>query len=231
MVGPFAFLRCHPLMHDVMSRIGKSWGTTALLAACGLAMLAAIAAIYVSTSTVMDPDPVSKAAREIATRSAVEPEAFKFREGIAPLQAAEINAAVPDSDEPILPAKPFAILSQAAAGAAQLLRPGDRPLSQRQDRPQPAGHGPVPPRPPPPEKQSGDNSHEHLQLAKSPAHHAHQQGHVATPERTTQGTGLYGRSRTHEDQHHQTGGGGASGPPLSFRPQPGISRKRHFFCS
>lgn len=120
MVGPFAFLRCQPLMHGVMSRFGKSWGTIVLLAACGLAMLVAIAAIYVSTSTVMDPDPVSKAGREIATRPAVEPEAFKFREGIAPLQAAEINAAVPDSDEPILPAKPFAILSQATAGAAQL---------------------------------------------------------------------------------------------------------------
>ncbi|WP_349681323.1 cell wall hydrolase [Sphingopyxis sp. UBA6723] len=36
------------------------------------------------------------------------------------MQAAEINAAVPESDEPILPAKPFAILAPATAGAAQL---------------------------------------------------------------------------------------------------------------
>ena len=107
-------------MHGVMFRFGKSWGAAALLAACGFAMLAAVAAIYASTSPSETMWHAPSNSREIAMRTPVEPEAFKFREGIAPLQAAEINAAVPESDEPILPAKSFAILSPATAGAAQL---------------------------------------------------------------------------------------------------------------
>lgn len=107
-------------MHGVMSRFGKSWGAAALLAACGLAMLAAVAAIYASTSPSANMWHAPSSSREIAMRTPAEPEAFKFREGIAPLQAAEINAAVPESDEPILPAKSFAILSPATAGATQL---------------------------------------------------------------------------------------------------------------
>lgn len=107
-------------MHGVMSRFGKSWGAVALLAACGLAMLAAVTAIYASTSPSANMWQEPNQSREIAMRTPVEPEAFKFREGIAPVQAAEINAAVPESDEPILPAKSFAILSPAMAGAAQL---------------------------------------------------------------------------------------------------------------
>ena len=107
-------------MYGVMSRIGKSWGAAFLLAVCGLTMLAAIAAIYASTSPSAKMWQAPGNSSEIATRTPVEPEAFKFREGIAPLQAAEINAAVPESDEPILPAKSFAVLSSATAGATQL---------------------------------------------------------------------------------------------------------------
>ncbi|MBA4307651.1 MAG: cell wall hydrolase [Sphingopyxis sp.] len=107
-------------MNYAMSRFRKSWGAVALLVACGMAMLAAVAAIYASTlpSATLWHQPSNS--RELALRTPPEPEAFKFREGIAPLQAAEINAAVPESDEPILPAKPFAILAPATAGAAQL---------------------------------------------------------------------------------------------------------------
>lgn len=103
-----------------MSRFRRTWGAAALLAVCGVAMIAAVMAIYASTSSSPTAWQIPGRADERAAHAPVEPEAFKFREDITPLQAAEINAAVPVSDEPILPAKSFAILSPSTAGATQL---------------------------------------------------------------------------------------------------------------
>ena len=103
-----------------MSRFRRTWGAAALLAVCGVAMIAAVMAIYASTSSSPAAWQIPGRADERTAHTPVEPEAFKFREDITPLQAAEINAAVPVSDEPILPAKPFVILSPSTAGATQL---------------------------------------------------------------------------------------------------------------
>lgn len=103
-----------------MSRFRRTWGAAALLAVCGVAMIAAVMAIYASTSSSPTAWQISGRADERAAHAPVEPEAFTFREDITPLQAAEINAAVPVSDEPILPAKSFAILSPSTAGTTQL---------------------------------------------------------------------------------------------------------------
>jgi len=109
-------------MHGVMSRFGKSWEAVGLLAACGIAMLAAAAVVYLSASPSVSMWEAPDNSREIASRMPLEPEAFKFREGIAPLQAAEINAAVPESDEPILPAKiRLRSCLRRPLGAAQLV--------------------------------------------------------------------------------------------------------------
>lgn len=83
-------------------------------------MIVTAMAIYASTSPSFGDWNDSVRLDEPAASAPAEPEAFKFREGIAPLQAAEINAAVPESNEPILPAKSFAILSPSTAGATQL---------------------------------------------------------------------------------------------------------------
>ena len=103
-----------------MARFRRTWGAAALLAVCGVAMLAAVMAIYASTSSSPTAWQIPSRADERAAHAPVEPDAFKFREDVTPLQAAEINAAVPVSDEPILPAKPFVILSPSTAGATQL---------------------------------------------------------------------------------------------------------------
>ena len=107
-------------MRLAMSRFSRTWGAAALLAACAIAMLVAVIAIYASTSQSLKTWGGPSRQHVAAASAPAEPEAFKFREGIAPLQAAEINAAVPETDEPILPAKSFAILSASTIGSAQL---------------------------------------------------------------------------------------------------------------
>lgn len=107
-------------MRVAMGRLRRSLGVALLLAVCGMAMLAALFAIYASTSLSTNASKGKANAAEAAISPAVEPEAFKFREGIDPHRAAEINAAVPESSEPIQPARSFAILSPSAAGPTQL---------------------------------------------------------------------------------------------------------------
>lgn len=107
-------------MRSAMSRFRRNLTATVLLVACGMAMVVAVLAIRASMSLSPGGWAAHSRGDETIERQPVEPEAFKFREGIAPLQAAEINAAVPASDEPILPAKSFAILSRANAGVSQL---------------------------------------------------------------------------------------------------------------
>jgi spore germination cell wall hydrolase CwlJ-like protein len=51
----------------------------------------------------------------------VEPEQFKFREGVAPEAAAAINAAVPDANEPIIPAISFSLATPSVAAQSRML--------------------------------------------------------------------------------------------------------------
>lgn len=92
---------------------------TLLLVACALVMAVGGAAIYISAGL-----PFSGGARQPVNGPTVaaagEPEGFRFREGIEPLDAAEINASIPESSEPILPARPFSIPSPAAGGSNRL---------------------------------------------------------------------------------------------------------------
>lgn len=107
-------------MSTAMLRMRRSTGVAALLAACGIAMLAALYAVYASLSLSPDSWVHSVPKRENAAAQIAEPEAFKFREGIAADEAAAINKAIPDSDQPIVPARSLAILTPQAATPSQL---------------------------------------------------------------------------------------------------------------
>ena len=51
----------------------------------------------------------------------IEPEQFKFRDDVAPEAAAAINAAVPDADEPIIPATSFSLATPLVAAQSKML--------------------------------------------------------------------------------------------------------------
>lgn len=51
----------------------------------------------------------------------IEPEQFKFREDVAPEAAAAINAAVPDTKEPIFPAMSFSVATPTLATKSRML--------------------------------------------------------------------------------------------------------------
>ena len=51
----------------------------------------------------------------------VEPEQFKFRDDVAPEAAAAINAAVPDTNEPIIPATSFSLATSSVAAQSKML--------------------------------------------------------------------------------------------------------------
>lgn len=87
----------------------RSLRLPALLGASGLLMLAALYAIYLSLSLPHRSSVDSPSRRETAARPAPEPEAFRFRPGIDAQTAEQINAAVPQSDEPLVAARPFAL--------------------------------------------------------------------------------------------------------------------------
>ena len=81
-------------------------------------MLAAAWAIYASLSGSIfrpaDRTQVSEA------RRAKEPETFRFRNDVDPKTAAEINAAVPETTEPLVSARPFAAYLQGTAPQTRL---------------------------------------------------------------------------------------------------------------
>lgn len=91
-----------------------------LLIACALVMAVAGATIYISAGLPFVKGAPTPSLTASTAAAAGEPEGFRFREGIAPLDAAEINASIPDSSEPILPARPFSILSSAVGGGNRL---------------------------------------------------------------------------------------------------------------
>ncbi|MBN8842331.1 MAG: cell wall hydrolase [Sphingomonadales bacterium] len=86
----------------------QTWGLPALLVASALAMLAALCAVYMALSA-----PSKRLSHQ--TRAAVEapaepePETLQFRPGIDAKTAAEMNAAIPQSTEPLVDARPFAV--------------------------------------------------------------------------------------------------------------------------
>jgi spore germination cell wall hydrolase CwlJ-like protein len=51
----------------------------------------------------------------------VEPVQFKFRDDVAPEAAAAINAAVPDTNEPIIPARSFSVVSSSIPQQSKML--------------------------------------------------------------------------------------------------------------
>ncbi len=91
-----------------------------LLTACGFAMFLAILAIHASLSSSPFAGTRNPAPSDIAVQQNSEPETFQFRDDVDAKQAAEINAAIPESTEPVVAARPFSILSQSLAGASQL---------------------------------------------------------------------------------------------------------------
>jgi spore germination cell wall hydrolase CwlJ-like protein len=103
-----------------MARLHHYVGIGSLLAVCGIAMLAAMFAIYTALPRASDREFGNLGLEQGATVQPPDLEVFQFREGIAPEQAIEINAAIPESIEPIVAARSLNILSLSASGAAQL---------------------------------------------------------------------------------------------------------------
>lgn len=100
-------------------RLG-SFRLVGLFVACGGLMLLAAYAVFVSL-TPSEPvwsDPSSTNIAEPVALAA--PPAFEFRKDIDPEQAVKINSTIPFSTAPILPAKPFAVLSPGGSTQDQM---------------------------------------------------------------------------------------------------------------
>jgi hypothetical protein len=93
---------------------------TAILALCFFCMLGLGTAIYASVSRTTPQDWLNNSFGNAAPLPArpAEPESFRFKPDIAADTAEEINAAVPNSTEPIVPALPFALASSAVKMSA-----------------------------------------------------------------------------------------------------------------
>lgn len=91
-----------------------------LLAACAAVMLVAGFAVMRSLAPTSGSwtDQASVDEPRAVPPAATQP--FRFRTDIAPEQAARINSAIPASVEPVIPAKPFAILSLAQSSRDQM---------------------------------------------------------------------------------------------------------------
>ncbi|MXP44635.1 cell wall hydrolase [Allopontixanthobacter sediminis] len=103
-----------------MARAHRFLGIGSLLAICGLAMLAALFAVYIALPHTSDSELRNLDPDQGAAIQPPELEVFQFQEGIAPEQAIEINAAIPESSEPIVAARSLNILSLSSSGAGQL---------------------------------------------------------------------------------------------------------------
>lgn len=91
-----------------------------LFVACGGLMLLAAYAVFVSLTPSV-PVWSDRASTNIAEPVALAaPPAFEFRKDIAPQHAVEINSAIPVSTAPVLPAKPFAVLSPGGSTRDQM---------------------------------------------------------------------------------------------------------------
>lgn len=123
MAGPFSCQipdSCHLAKSMTPSR-AYSFRLFSLLAICGAVML--LGGFAVLSSLSLGPSAWSTGAPiELAAETEAAPEAaapFTFRADIAPAQAAKINSAILKSNEPIIPAKPFAILAPSATAQSQ----------------------------------------------------------------------------------------------------------------
>lgn len=87
----------------------RSLHAALLLVLCVVAMVGIGWSIYTSlnTSTLSGPNIVSRYEADLAA----PPETFKFQEGIAEADARSINAAVPDSTAPLVPANPLVAMA------------------------------------------------------------------------------------------------------------------------
>lgn len=80
-------------------------------------MVAAAWVIYLALASPLRPAAPNPRTGVTAPR---EPESFRFREDVDPRTAAEMNAAVPESAEPLVSARPFAVNSEGIAASTRL---------------------------------------------------------------------------------------------------------------
>ncbi|QGY82019.1 cell wall hydrolase [Sphingorhabdus lacus] len=99
----------------------RSVGIFALFAAVGLLLSVAVGAVYTAIAAPIGIWRISQDSKEAAKPPASEPIQFRFREDVDPEAAVAINAAVPDTQEPIVPALPFSIQSSSISARSKML--------------------------------------------------------------------------------------------------------------
>jgi Cell Wall Hydrolase len=99
----------------------RSVSIVMLLAAVGLLLSVAVGAVYTAIAAPIGIWRISKDNAEPAVSSASEPIQFRFREDVDPVAAVAMNAAVPDTQEPIVPALPFSIQSSSISARSKML--------------------------------------------------------------------------------------------------------------
>ena len=99
----------------------RSVGIFALFAAVGLLLSVAVGAVYTAIAAPIGIWRISQDGEEAAKPRESEPIQFRFREDVDPEAAVAINAAVPDTQEPIVPALPFSIQSSSISARSKML--------------------------------------------------------------------------------------------------------------
>lgn len=94
----------------------------AVLLFASLTMLAiAFSAIYAAVESPSFKWGTSRDVGQAPATDIVEPEQFKFRPDVAPEAAVAINAALPETNEPIIPARSFSLGSSSFAAQSKML--------------------------------------------------------------------------------------------------------------